>query len=140
MKRAQELGIANRVNLMGFRAPAEPLIAACDLIAAPGVNDAFPRVLIEAMLAGTPVVASRSGGHPEILQEASTAVLFEPDSHEALGRAIADLLADRDCRSQLSQAARKAACARFSVSRHVDEMTSIYTEILSAAARQRRVP
>lgn len=139
-QRAGALGISDRVKLMGFRTPAEPYMAACDLIAAPGVNDAFPRVLIEAMQAGTPVIAARSGGHPDILEDGRTAVLVEPDAPKALGRAIADLLSNTERRSQLGRAARQAACARFSVARHVDEMTAVYAEVVRAPAAGNPVP
>jgi len=139
-RRAAELGIAEQVRIMGFRTPAETLMAACDVIAAPGVNDAFPRVLIEAMQVGTPLVAARSGGHPDILEDQRTALLFEPDDPLALARALGELLVSPDRRAQLSLAARTAALERFSVARHVEEMVAVYAGIVSRKAAEAPTP
>jgi glycosyltransferase involved in cell wall biosynthesis len=133
-QRATEFGIADRVRFMGFRSPAEPLMAACDLIAVPGVNDAFPRVLIEAMQVGTPLVAAHSGGHPDILEHDRTAVLFEPDVAAALGRGVSELLGDRARRESLAREARAAAMARYSVARHVTEITAVYADTMAKAS------
>jgi glycosyltransferase involved in cell wall biosynthesis len=63
----QARNLQRRVHLMGFRFPPERFMAGCDLIIASAAEESFGRTLIEAMLVGVPVVASRSGGHEEII-------------------------------------------------------------------------
>lgn len=118
-------------HLMGFRHPLEPLLAACDLLVVPAVGDAFGRTLVEAAIAGTPVVAARSGGHPEIIDDGETGVLVEPDNAAAFAEAVLDLLADPGRTVRFVEAARRRARERYSVDAHVGAVTKVYDELLA---------
>ncbi|MBT3534016.1 MAG: glycosyltransferase, partial [Rhodospirillaceae bacterium] len=85
------LGIADAIRFMGFHDPITPWLAASDLLLAPEVDDAFGRTLVEAMLAGTPVVASNSGGHKEIIETGRTGLLVPPDDARSMASAALSL-------------------------------------------------
>jgi glycosyltransferase involved in cell wall biosynthesis len=124
--RASALGLDGQVSFIGFRKPAEFWIAGFDVLLATQVEDAFPRIFVEAMLAGTPIVASQSGGHGEILESGVTGYLVPAHSAEDFATTTLALLNDRNLRDRIAGTARKAALERFSVARHVDAVTTRY--------------
>ncbi len=130
--RAAELALGGHIRFMGFRSPAEPAIAGCDLLIAPAVEEGFGRTLIEAMTVGTPVVAARSGGHTEILDDGRTGVLVPADDASAFAAASIALLADRARAAAMAERAKQDALSRFSVERHVEKICAIYDEVLHA--------
>ena len=127
---AAEKGIGERVRFMGFRAPVWPWLAGCDLMLAPAINEPFGRTLVEAMLVGTPVVATDSGGHREIARDGETTLLVPLDDPDALADAAVRLLNDTDLRTDLVQRAHKDAPARFGARAHAARMTGLYREML----------
>jgi glycosyltransferase involved in cell wall biosynthesis len=129
---AGELGIGGMVRFMGFRDPMAPWLAAADLLLASEVGDAFGRTLVEAMLMGTPVIASDSGGHREIIEAGTTGLLTVPDDALAMATAALSLLGDADYSDALSRRARKAAVARYAIPAHAAAMMDIYDQLPSA--------
>lgn len=113
---AESLGLAGRVQFRGF-VPDETkyqLLAAADLFALPSEHEAFGLVYLEAMHCGLPVVASRPGGQEDYLEEGRTGFLVPPLDVEALTKALATLVADRELRARVS-AHNRAVARRFSV-------------------------
>lgn len=125
-KRAQTLGIAGKIHFMGFAHPIGPWIAACDLLLVPAVGEAFGRTTVEAMVVGTPVVASDSGGHREIIEPGVTGILVLPDDAPAMAAAAAALLADPARYEAVTSAARQQAVERYSVDAHARAMMDLY--------------
>ena len=125
-KRAAELEIGNRIHLMGFRHPIEPWMCATDILLVPAVREPFGRTLIEAMLLGTPVVATNHGGNPEAINDGETGFLVEADDPEAFTAPIHRLLADPECWRYVSGTARDRALSSYSLERHVERLTGIY--------------
>lgn len=121
-----ELGIRDVVQFIGFRDPIAPWLAASDLLLAPEVDDAFGRTLVEAMLAGTPVIASDSGGHREIVTHRGIGLLTPPDAPPAMAEAALALLDDDERRDEIAGQARAAAVARYALATHAAAMTEIY--------------
>src|SRR3546814_12728169 len=68
-KKVQMLKLGEHVRFMGWRTPGVRWIAACDMLMVPAIDEPFGRTLIEAMLVGTPIVATRSGGNIEALRD-----------------------------------------------------------------------
>jgi glycosyltransferase involved in cell wall biosynthesis len=124
-------GLGDRVRLMGFRYPPEPWIAACDVLLVPAVEEPFGRSLIEAMLLGTPLIASDSGGNPEIIRHGETGYLVPADDAEAFAERTLALLADTATCAQVAANARKDAVARFGMQRHAQSIMQIYDSILT---------
>ena len=92
--RTAELGIEGRIHLLGFRTPGPFWLAGCDLLMVPAVDEPFGRTLIEAMLVGTPVVATASGGNVEAIEDGRTGLLVPPEDAEALAAGCLALLDD----------------------------------------------
>jgi glycosyltransferase involved in cell wall biosynthesis len=90
--------------------------------------DNHPLAILEALATGTPVVASRVGGIPEQLTEA-TGVLVQPGDAEALAHAVGALLADPERRARVGEAAAADARARFSLERQADAYVALYAEL-----------
>lgn len=131
----QRMGLQSRCVVMGARFPIEPWIASCDILVAPAVSEGFGRTLVEAMLVGTPVVASADGGHLEIVQDGRTGVLVEPDNPGAFADAVIRLIDDAELRRSITVAAYRTATDTYSVDRHVDAVLSVYREVLRKPER-----
>lgn len=95
-----DLGLGDRVRLTGY-VPRERLADhynAADIFVLPSISESFGQVLLEAMSTGLPVVASRVGGIPEVVEHGAGGLLIEPGSREAIVGAIRHLAADPDLR------------------------------------------
>ena len=125
----KELGIADIVHFMGFCDPIAPWFAASDLLLAPEVDEAFGRTLVEAMLTGTPVVASNSGGHKEIIDPGRTGLLVPPDDAPAMAAAAISILGDDVRRERMSRVAKEEALARYNIQSHSAVMMDIYDKL-----------
>lgn len=90
----------------------------------------FPMVVLEAMAAGSPIVASRSGGIKEIVRDEHSGLLFDPDDAGDLARQVARLLDDPSKAAALAAAARADATGRFSAKRVAEQSHAFYAEIL----------
>jgi glycogen(starch) synthase len=110
-REVRRLGISDMVHFFGFvsheRVPA--ILAHADLLVLPSLYEELGTILLEAMWAGVPIVASRTGGIPEIIDDAVNGLLVSPGDSEALARAIDRLLSSPDLAYRLGEAARERA-------------------------------
>ncbi len=90
------------------------------------IPDALSRVILEAMAAGRPVVATRVGGSPELVIDGKTGLLVERHAPEELARAIASLLRDAAVRASLGAGARRHVVERFGADDSVDRLLALY--------------
>jgi len=123
----------------GTRNDVAQLLSAMDLFVLPSLNEALPIVVLEAMAAGLPVIATRVGGVPEIVDHEKTGLLVQPGSEDALHSALDRLISDPDLRAQLAQAGRVRVAADFTIERMVKRIEALYEELLTklpAASRQ----
>lgn len=128
--RAETTGIGTRIHLMGFRPGGADWIAGCDLLLVPAVDEPFGRTLIEAMLTGTPVVATRSGGNEEAIVDGRTGLLVPPEDAGALAAAAQMLLADPERYAGIAANARAHALARYGEPRHAAAVMAVYDAVL----------
>ena len=113
-KLATDLGVADRIHFVGFCRDIVPLLFRVDLVVHCSTSpEPFGRVIVEAMLAGRPVIAAKAGGALEIVKDHETGLLVEPSDSHALARAIHELLGNRQLAATLSESAKKDAEARF---------------------------
>jgi glycosyltransferase involved in cell wall biosynthesis len=113
----------DRIRRIGPRADAASLFAAADLVAlTTRTPDPLPRSVMEAASHGRPVVAYRSGGVCEMVDDGETGLLVEAGDFEALARAIAELAGDATRRQTMGRLAAERAGERFAVARHVERM------------------
>jgi glycosyltransferase involved in cell wall biosynthesis len=136
---ARQLGVAEAIRLMNFQPDPEIWLSACDCLLAPAVEEPFGRTIIEAMLVGTPVVASNSGGNPEAIRDGETGVLATPDDPVAMGHAVKSVLTSKGFADYLTRNARKDALIRFGIEQHVRDVVAVYDKVLGAGAHPRCV-
>lgn len=123
---ARELGVADRVAFAGHREDAPAVLGAFDLFVMPSLFEPFGRVLIEAMAAARPIVASRAGGVPEIVVDGETGLLVPPGDDAALAEAVLALLADPARAARLGEAGRRRVAASFSLDAQVAGLMAAY--------------
>ena len=110
----------------GSLADMEPVYGSMDLLALPTRRDSFPRVVMEAMVRGIPVVASRVDGIPEMVADGETGFLVEPEDAAGFAAATARLLADPELRARMGAAGRERARQLFSRDAYVAAMLELY--------------
>jgi glycosyltransferase involved in cell wall biosynthesis len=132
----EELGVGDRVRLLGHRDDVPALMAACDLTIAPFVNEAFGGVLAESMHAGTPVAGYRSGGIPEIVRDGVEGLLVEATDVSALAAAVERMARDPALRARLAAGALERASA-FTLDRQLSAVRALHEEAIAAARSAR---
>jgi L-malate glycosyltransferase len=132
--RIHELGIADRVHLMGFVDDMASFYRALDLFVLPSNKEAMGNSLMEAMLAEVPVVASRVGGSTEIVEEGLSGMLFPAGDSPALAERIGGLLRNRELRERLSRAGRARVLSRFTIERMAETNERYYYEVLNESS------
>lgn len=132
---AREIGVADRVHLLGYRADVGDVLAALDLYVVASDSEGMANAMLEAMMAGLPVVSTEVSGAREALAATDDGVApgvvvgFDED---ALVEAIDALLRDEPRRAAMAEAAGRVARARFGWDRFVDE----WEDLLSRGARR----
>jgi glycosyltransferase involved in cell wall biosynthesis len=130
---AATLGLAGAVRFEGHVLDPRPFLAQAHVVALASDHEGFPNALLEAMASGRPVVATRVGGVPELVQDGTSGFLTEPDPAR-LAERLRHLLTDRVLRQRMGSAARARAEA-FSWERVVRETEGVYREVLADPAR-----
>lgn len=125
------LGLDGVVRFVGYQGDTPRFMAALDVLAHASVQpEPFGRVLIEAMAAGLPVVATNAGGVPEIVLDGATGLLAAPGDAQALAAALARLLSEREQAADMGQRGQARAVELFSIERHVAAIEDIYRTVL----------
>ena len=132
--RARALGIADRVLFTGWRSDLPRICADLNVLVVSSDNEGTPVSAIEAMAAGCPVVATRVGGLPDLIDDGRTGRLVPPRDAEALARAVLDLLQSPARAREIGNNAREFVRRRFTVQRLLDDMDRLYRELLEEKA------
>lgn len=120
------LGMEREFIVEGFRRDAPELVGSFDALVVPStLPEPFGMVILEAMAAGVPVVASAHGGPLEILEHGKSGWLVEPSNPQALAVAISTLLSDPEQRFRLGQAGKRRFEALFTVEKQVAHVESV---------------
>lgn len=120
-------GLEERVVFTGWRTDMHAVLQAMDVLVVPTETPEPAALgLMEAMALGQPLIASRTGGTPELVEHERTGLLFEPGNVAQLTAAIARLAQDSGLRASLGRTARAHALATFGLERHLDEMLALY--------------
>jgi N-acetyl-alpha-D-glucosaminyl L-malate synthase BshA len=133
MERAEELGVEDSVLFLGKHSSVEDLLSCCDLFLLPSESESFGLAALEAMASGSPVVASRTGGLPEVVTEGESGHLLAVGDVEGMAAAAVRILSDGPTWRRMSAAARETAVARFDADRVVPVYESLYREVAAGS-------
>lgn len=124
-------GLQDKIILLGEYFPISQVISEFDVLLAPATKEAFGRVLVESMHCGVPVVASKDGGHEEIIQDGRNGFLCDPNDSNAFVGAVLNLLNNQDLRNSIIHSARLDAGKNYSVASHVGKVKEIYSQVFT---------
>jgi glycosyltransferase involved in cell wall biosynthesis len=128
--RADQLGVAASVHLLGRRRDVPALLALFDVFAFPSHYEGLPGALLEAMCAGLPIVTTPVDGAGELVTDGEHGLHVPPEDPAALADAIGRLLSDDALASRLGDSARSRAAAEYSVEAMVDAYERLYEAVL----------
>jgi glycosyltransferase involved in cell wall biosynthesis len=124
-REAERIGVAESVTLTGFVPDISVPLAVADVYCHITLQDAAPLSVLEAMMCGKPIVAARTGGIPELVNDGVDAVLVEPEPPQ-IAEALIQLLSNPERANQLAKAARLAAIQRHSWQSVADQFATAY--------------
>lgn len=127
-KLANDLDLAHRVTFTGFQKVPLPWVAAMDIFVLPSAKEGLPRVILEAMLLGKPVVASRIIGSRELVIDGETGFLYDYGDIGTLAEHLKQLLEDKNKRSSMGTAGRTRVLGEYSIEHYVAEVEQVLTE------------
>ena len=130
------LAIKNHVTFAGHRTDIPDLLACSDIFVLPTLKDALPTVLIEALAAERPIVASDVGGVPEIIENGVNGLLVASGDPSKLAEACLRLLKDNELSRQIVLAGSKTVQQRFNINAQIEQLSRMYEELTSHAKRQ----
>jgi glycosyltransferase involved in cell wall biosynthesis len=117
-----------RVKFLGWREDVDEIMPIFDMLVLPSLNEGMGRVLVEAMAAGKPVVASRVGGIPDLVQHCKTGFLVSPADEKALADSIKKLLSDPEKAFSMGIQGRKY-CQQFSLEAMITKLDDLYSNL-----------
>ena len=131
LRRAADLGVQDQVLFLGKHASVEELLSCADLFLLPSETESFGLAALEAMACGAPVVGSRAGGLPEVVQDGVTGFLREVGDIEGMAEAGVRVLTDDDLHRSAAAAGRRVAEERFSIDTIVPRYEALYERVIA---------
>jgi glycosyltransferase involved in cell wall biosynthesis len=127
---AVQAGVAARVTFLGLRKDAPDLLSASDVAVHSSLREGLPRVVLEALAVGTPLVATAVGGVPDVVTDGVTGLLVPPGDPAALARAVVATLAEPAAAAARARAGQ-AAVQPFTARQMLDEQHALYRRLLA---------
>jgi glycosyltransferase involved in cell wall biosynthesis len=132
-RRVRELGLSNTIRFRGTTDDVPAFFSTLDQFWLTSDWEGTPNVVLEAMAAGLPVIATRVGGTPELVEDGHTGFLVDAADSEGVCNAANSLASDPRRALLMGQGAREAALERFSLERMADDTAQIYTDVMRAS-------
>jgi glycosyltransferase involved in cell wall biosynthesis len=130
-----DLGLADSIIFAGFHRNVADLLMMGDVIVHASVRpEPFGRVLLEAMACRKPIIGSRAGGVPEIIEHGRTGLMFPPGDYQALADAILGLLANREEADRMGQNGYQRLLDRFHIALNIEATVQVYERSLARTA------
>ncbi len=133
-----DLGIQNHVLFVPPSREVEKLYNGFDVFCLSSVSEGCSNVILEALACGVPVVATRTGGNPELVQHGETGLLFEVHDADGLARQLLQLYQNSDLLHALQEAGPRTIAAQFSLERTVDKYQRLYESLLQRRQHKMR--
>ena len=128
---ATSLGITNQILFLGSRKEIPEILVSLDLFVLPSLWEGLPMVLLEAMAAGLPVIATSVGGTPEVVVDGTTGYLVPPEDADKLATAILQLAENPELRMNFGKAGRARVEKNFSIREMVKKIEQLYRDLLA---------
>jgi glycosyltransferase involved in cell wall biosynthesis len=125
----RQLGLSENVIFTGFRTDIPELTSIFDIAILASFFEGLGRVLLEAMVLGKPVIATKVGGIVDVVDDGKTGILVPPNDSNALAGAIVRLLSDDDLRKKMGKAGKEKIDAKFSAQTMVSQIERVYEEL-----------
>jgi glycosyltransferase involved in cell wall biosynthesis len=129
-EQASAAGVLDRIQWIGHVKDVRPYYAMADFLVMPSISEGSPNVLLEAMAAQLPVVATRVGGVPEIVTDRETALLVPKATPAELARAMREMMDSPALAEKLQSTARQLIETRFSPQQRVATLMEIYRSLI----------
>jgi glycosyltransferase involved in cell wall biosynthesis len=133
-RQRDELGLAGRVIFTGYRADIPRVMATFDMYVQSSLWEGLPIVLLEALSAGKPIVATTVGGNPEVVEHEVNGLLVPPGDADALAAALLRVAGDDRFRSAASRRNREKFTARFAAEAMLDAHVKLYSALVGKGA------
>ncbi len=129
-RRVREMGLEQAVIMTGFRSDIPEVMAALDVLVLPSIkSEATSQVIPQALAVGTPVVATATGGIPEIVRDGETGRLVPPADSRALAEAIISLLQDPARGRRMAEAGQALVRTGYTMEQMMARTTAVYAEL-----------
>jgi glycosyltransferase involved in cell wall biosynthesis len=135
---AKQEGITGRYHYIGPRSDVPDVLRSLDILVLPSERDkeAFPRIVVEAMACGLPVLATAVAGVPEAVVDGETGMLVDPDDFEGFVDALRALVTDDDLRRRHGEAAVTRCSALFSMEANAAAISQVYRSVTTEHSAQ----
>ena len=137
-QQAAEFDLTEHIEILGEQDDVRTLLSVGDVFLLPSAQESFGLAAAEAMACGTPVVASRVGGLPEVITDGETGFLRDPDDLEGMAASARALLTDRALHDRIARAARDVMVTTYCEERIVPMYEMFYARLLDGAVRKAR--
>jgi glycosyltransferase involved in cell wall biosynthesis len=131
-----ELGLRDRVRLLGFCADPRDVYEALDLFVLSSLREGLPNVLLEAMALAVPVVSTNIAGIPRLIQDDANGLLVSAERLEELTGALARLAGNPALRTRLGEAGRQTVEQRYSFAQRMQKIAELYDRLLKRRCSQ----
>ena len=121
--------LRSHVIMSGFRSDIPDILAAMDIFVLPSTgSEGVPQAILQAQSLGRPVIGTRVGGIPEVIEDGVTGVLIPPKDPDALAHSILSLIQDKEKAGELGVNGMKLVKEKFSITNMVDKIEAVYKE------------
>ncbi|MBC7327224.1 glycosyltransferase [bacterium] len=129
--KVRQLGLNGAVSFHGWRNDVPELMRDCDIFVLSSDVEGCPEVVLEAMASGKPVVATRVGGVPELVEYGITGFLVPPQDSDALAESMLRLIKDSELREEMGRRGREKAIKGFALSIAIQRYEELYKRVIS---------
>ncbi len=121
--------LENNINLLGWREDVAELLAASDVLLLTSLYEGLPRVVLQAMAAGKPVVATAVSGTPEAVLDGRTGYLHAPHDVDGMAKSLCKILSGKKLALKMGKAGRQSLRGTFIIQRMLREIEKVYREL-----------
>lgn len=129
-RNAKNLQRQRKLSISEFVDPENSVVSSFDIVVLPSLCESFSNAILEAMAAGIPVIAARSGGNPELVEHEKTGILTPPMRPTAIADALLRMMHQPKLIDRMGRAARRKAQIHFSLQRCVKSYEKVYSKVL----------